>query len=119
MKPGGAIGLRAGLRLVNVAAFLFSSTGALFLLLPVYLYQMGSSPAQIGLVAGLMRISSLIARPVAGRLLDRFGRRPVISMGTGVNILAILSLFLFPQLGGLFLFMRILQGIGMSLWIRA
>lgn len=115
MKPAGPIGLRAGLRLVNIAAFLFSSTGALFLLLPVYLYQMGSSPAQIGLVAGLMRVSSLIARPVAGRLLDRFGRRPVIGVGTGVSILAILSLFLFPQFGGLFLFMRILQGIGMSL----
>jgi MFS family permease len=115
MKPGGAIGLRTALRLINVAAFLFSSMGAFFYLLPVYLHQMGSSPAQIGLVAGLMRVSSLVARPVAGRLLDRFGRRPVIGVGTGVSILAILSLFLFPQFGGFFLFMRILQGFGTSL----
>jgi MFS family permease len=115
MKPGGAIGLRTGLRLINVAAFLFSSMGAFFYLLPVYLHQMGSSPAQIGLVAGLMRVSSLAARPVAGRLLDRFGRRPVISVGTGLNILAILSLFLFPQFDGIFLCMRIVQGFGTSL----
>jgi len=115
MKADRPLDIRASLRLLNGVAFLFSTTGALFFLLPVYLHQMGGSPAQIGLVAGLMRVSSLLARPVAGRLLDRFGRRPVINAGAGLGILAICSLFVFPKISGAFLAMRILQGIGTSL----
>jgi MFS family permease len=103
------------LRRVNGVAFLFSTTTALFLLLPVYLQRTGSSAAQIGLVAGLMRVSMLIARPVAGRLLDRFGRRPVIVGGGIVTILAVLSLFLFPAVGIPFLLFRVVQGAATAL----
>jgi MFS family permease len=85
------------------------------LLLPVYLQQAGSSAAQIGLVAGLMRVSMLCARPVAGRLLDRFGRRPVIIGGGMVAIVTILSFFLVPSVGMLFLFLRIAQGAATAL----
>lgn len=107
--------LRVALRRTNGVAFLFSTTTALFLLLPVYLQQTGSSAAQIGLVAGLMRVSMLIARPVAGRLLDRFGRRPVIAAGGIVAIAAILSIFLFPAVGPLFLILRVVQGAATAL----
>jgi MFS family permease len=107
--------LRAALRRTNGVAFLFSTTTALFLLFPVYLQQTGSSAAQIGLVAGLMRVSMLIARPVAGRLLDRFGRRPVIAAGGIVAIAAILSIFLFPKVGPLFLVLRVVQGAAVAL----
>jgi MFS family permease len=108
-------GLRGALRRTNAVAFLFSTTTALFLLLPVYLQQTGSSAAQIGLVAGLMRVSMLIARPVAGRLLDRFGRRPVIAAGGIVAIAAILSIFLVPKVGPLFLVFRVVQGAAIAL----
>lgn len=107
--------LRGALRRINGVAFLFSTTTALFLLLPVYLQQGGSSAAQIGLVAGLMRVSMLVARPVAGRLLDRFGRRPVIVGGGIVTIVAVLSLFLFPAVGVPFLLFRIVQGAATAL----
>ena len=107
--------LRAALRWMNGVAFLFSTTGALFLLLPVYLQQIGNTPAQIGFVVGLMRVSMLLARPVAGRLLDRFGRRPVITWGGVVAGIAILSLFLFPQVGWTFLTFRVIQGAATAL----
>jgi MFS family permease len=107
--------LRASLRRMNGVAFLFSTTTALFLLLPVYLQQTGSSAAQIGFVAGVMRVSMLCARPVAGRLLDRFGRRPVIIAGGLVTMVAIASLFLFPRVGVPFLFFRIVQGVATAL----
>jgi MFS family permease len=108
-------GLRGALRRLNGVAFLFSTTGALFLLLPVYLQQIGNTPAQIGFVAGLIRVSMLLARPVAGRLLDRFGRRPVITWGGVVAGIAILSLFLFPQVGWAFLTFRVIQGVATAL----
>ncbi|MBI4737731.1 MAG: MFS transporter [candidate division NC10 bacterium] len=115
MKPSGSHSLHDAFRKANAATFLFSTSGAFFLLLPVYLQQSGSSPAQIGLVAGLLRASSLLARPLAGRLLDRFGRRPVTAAGAGLAIVGVLSLFVFPRVGIPFLTMRILQGIGTSL----
>lgn len=115
MKPAGPHGLRAAFRTANAASFLFNTCGSFFLLLPVYLHQVGSSPAQIGLVAGLLRASSLVARPLGGRLLERVDRRRVISIGTMLAILGVLSLFLFPKVGPPFLLMRVLQGIGTSL----
>jgi len=115
MKAKGGSGLHGALRLTYVATFLFGTAGGLFLLLPLYLQQVGSSPAQIGLVAGLLRISSLAARPLGGRLLDRLGRRPAIGLGGGLLVLGILSLFLVPRIGPLFLLMRILQGAGTAL----
>ena len=115
MKPPGAHSFRAAFRTVNAASFLFNTCGSFFLLLPVYLHQTGSSPAEIGLVAGLLRASSLLARPVGGRLLDRFGRRPMISAGAVLTIVAVLSLFVFPRVGFPFIVMRVLQGVGTSL----
>jgi MFS family permease len=115
MTEGKPQSVRAALRRINGVAFLFSTTTALFLLLPVYLQQVGSSAAQIGLVAGVMRVSMLCARPVAGRLLDRFGRRPVIIGGGLVTIAAILSLFLFPNVGSPFLLFRVVQGVATAL----
>jgi len=107
--------LHAALRRTNAATFLFNSGGALLLLFPVYLQELGSSAGQIGFVAGLLRASSLVARPFGGRLLDRVGRRPVISAGAGLTVLGILSLFVFPRVGLAFLLMRVVQGIGGSL----
>jgi MFS family permease len=114
MTERGRVDVHGALRLTTVAAFLCHTSSALFLLLPVYLQQAGNSPAQIGLVAGLLRISSLIARPVVGRLLDRFGRRPVLAAGAAIGIAAILSLYLFPHFGAVFLIMRALQGAAMA-----
>jgi len=115
VRTGRPTDLHAALRLTNAATFLFNGAGALFLLFPVYLQDLGSSAGQIGVVAGLLRASSLVARPLGGRLVDRVGRRPVISAGAALTALGILSLFVFPQVGLAFLLMRIVQGAGASL----
>jgi MFS family permease len=115
VKAGRPLDLHAALRLTNGATFLLNSAGALFLLFPVYLQEIGSSAGQIGIVAGLLRASSLVARPLGGRLLDRVGRRPIISVGAGLTVLGILSLFVSPRVSLAFLLMRIVQGVGTSL----
>ncbi len=114
VKPARPHRFHTALRVTNAAGFLFNSSSAFFLLFPIYLQQQGSSPAQIGLVVGLLRAGSLVARPLGGRLLDRLGRRRVIEVGALVALLAILSLFVFPQVGGPFLLLRVFQGIGTS-----
>jgi len=105
----------AALRVTNAASFFFNSSSALFLLFPVYLQQLGGSPAQIGLVAGLLRAGSLVARPVGGQLLDRVGRRRVIGAGALLALGGVLSLFVFPRIGAVFFLCRVLQGMGTSL----
>ena len=115
MSTARPIDLHAALRLTNAVTFLFNSAGALFLLFLIYLQDLGSSAGQIGVVAGLLRASSLVARPFGGRLLDRVGRRPVISVGAWLTIVGILSLFVSPRVGLVFLSMRIVQGVGTSL----
>ncbi len=102
MKISGPHRFHTALRLTNAATFLFNSSSALFLLFPVYLQRLGGSPAQIGLVVGLLRAGSLVARPVGGRLLDRVGRRWVTGAGVLLALLGTLSLFVFPRLGAIF-----------------
>ena len=111
VKPIGSHRFHTALRVTNAASFLFNSSSAFFLLFPVYLQQLGGSPAQIGLVAGLLRAGSLVARPLGGRLLDRVGRRKVIGIGALLALLGILSLFVFPRIGAVFFLWRVLQGI--------
>jgi len=113
-KPSWPHRLHTALRVTYAASFLFNSSSAFFLLFPVYLQRLGGSPAQIGFVAGLVRAGSLVARPLGGRLLDRVGRRRVIGAGALLALLAILSLFVFPQVDGPFLLWRVVQGIGIS-----
>jgi MFS family permease len=114
MKLAGPHRFHAAFRLTNAATFLFNSSSALFLLFPVYLLQLGGSPAQIGLVVGLLRAGSLVARPVGGRLLDRVGRRWVTGAGALLALLGTLSLFAFPRFGVIFFLWRVLQGMGTS-----
>jgi len=113
-KPSWPHRFHTALRVTYAASFLFNSSSAFFLLFPVYLQRLGGSPAQIGFVAGLVRAGSLVARPLGGRLLDRVGRRRVIGAGALLALLAILSLFVFPQVDGPFLLWRVVQGIGIS-----
>jgi MFS family permease len=119
-EQGGGVprrlNLHAALRLTYAATLLFGTATGLLLLLPVYLQQVGGSPAQIGLVAGLLRISSLAARPFAGRLLDRLGRRPILGAGAGLFIVATLSLLLFPRPSLPFMAMRLVHGVGQALF---
>jgi MFS family permease len=49
--------------------------------LPVYIIALGGTPAQAGLVTGTAAVVALLARPVAGYLVDAWRRRPVVLLG--------------------------------------
>ncbi len=52
------------------------SQGMLLAALPLYAVScLGASPAQIGMLPGMVSIAALIARPAAGYAVDRWGRR--------------------------------------------
>ncbi len=49
--------------------------------LPLYLQDIGYNDAQIGLVLGVQLVTTLIAKPFAGRVSDRVGHKPTILCG--------------------------------------
>ncbi len=60
----------------------FAAFYALIVPLPLYMQAEGISDWHIGIVMGAFGIASLIGRPFAGALSDRYGVRPVIVYGT-------------------------------------
>lgn len=73
---------------VNLCIFL--SFQMIFPVLPLYIKSLGGNDSIIGLVMGIFTISTLIARPVSGILLDRVGKKVVLLIG-----LVIFSLMVF------------------------
>ena len=76
-------------------ALYFSVGGLSFPVLPRLVEQeLGGSKADIGLAFGVFAIGMLLVRPVAGWLLDRVGRRPVMLGGSlGVAVLQLLHVY--------------------------
>lgn len=73
-----------------VNLFIFLSFQMIFPTLPLYVKSLGGSNAIIGMVMGIFTASTLFARPAAGILLDRFGKKAVLICG-----LAIFSVMVF------------------------
>ncbi|MCL4297459.1 MAG: MFS transporter [Anaerolineae bacterium] len=63
-----------------------------------YFYdQLAYSTTQFGLIVGGYGLAMVFGQTMLGRLSDRFGRRPIMALGFGLNLLFYLSLVLFEQ----------------------
>ncbi|WP_026677897.1 MFS transporter [Fictibacillus gelatini] len=82
--------------------------------LPVYIKKIGIGESQLGLIIGGFTLSAVIARPIIGGLLDRFGRRFFIIAGL---IIFAISMFLYNWASGIvfLLFLRALHGCGWAI----
>ncbi|MFC4600258.1 MFS transporter [Cohnella hongkongensis] len=82
--------------------------------LPLYIKESGIEESQLGLIIGSFTLSAVVARPIIGGLLDRYGRRFFIIAGL---IVFAISMFLYNWASGiLFLFLlRILHGFGWAM----
>ncbi len=86
--------------------------------LPIYLSQIGSTEMEIGVLIGILGLSSLVLRPLVGRLLLKTSE--IVFMVAGAVLLAITSagyLFVLPFWP--FLAIRILHGIGAAFFWTA
>jgi DHA1 family tetracycline resistance protein-like MFS transporter len=79
-------------------------------LLPYYAKQFNASTFVIGLLAASNALAQIIGIPVIGRLSDRFGRRPMILLGTAAGAVSFLILGFARSLPVLFA-ARILDGL--------
>jgi len=93
--------------------------GILAFLLPIYTRRLGASALTIGGLFSIFSIMRVLLRPLVGRALDRYGRRPFFVAGLACYTAAMLLFFAAEQVTTLYL-ARLVQGIGSALvWIAA
>lgn len=78
--------------------------------LPPYLKSLGASDSILGILTAMCTIPTLLTRPLAGYLLDKHGRRPVLLTGLFVMAAVSLGMYLFPLIGAI-LMLRFFHGI--------
>ncbi len=97
--------------------FFFGSLNG-FVLLPLYVHQLGGSEAAIGLVQGTYSAAGILCQPLVGAWIDRVGRH--FFMVLGATVLTI-SCAVFVVTGSIPLIgvLRALQGVGFSAFFVA
>lgn len=98
------------MKFTGVSAFFAFSTFLLSPVLSPYVKSLGFSDFQLGLIFSFLPLSIIIFSPIVGRLSDVAGRRAVILMGIGLEILAVL-LYLLGRSFFLISFARVLDAI--------
>jgi MFS family permease len=89
------------------------------LLLPVYGREIGADVVEIGLFYSAFSIMTVVLRPLVGRALDRFGRRPFFIIGLAAYGVAMASFATGDSVGQVLL-ARIMQGVASSfVWLAA
>ncbi len=87
----------------------------LFLHFPGFLKQVGADEAEIGWIFSLTALASIGVRPAIGRIMDLHGRRGIILLGNGINLVAILGYLSLTELGPSVYLVRILHGLAEAL----
>jgi len=81
-------------RLITLSAavgVVMTGLGIIWPLVPVYAVQLGAGGLQIGIIIASFNLARTLSNPLAGRLSDRWGRKPFIA--TGLLLYALVSVF--------------------------
>ena len=95
-------------------AAMYVGYGAFLGFFPPYAREIGLNDAQIGLVMGVQLATTMLAKPLSGRLSDRLGRKPMILAGL---FLCAVMLPVIPTQTSLWLLMPVsaLLGLGVAI----
>ena len=100
-----------------IALSIFTATmglGMVLPLLPVYAKTFGASGATIGLTVSAFAIPQLLVSPFAGKLADRYGRKPFLLLGAFAYFASAVGWWAADSLPMIIVF-RALSGIGSAL----
>ena len=78
--------------LLSAGHFLQALGMTSMVLLPLYLDHLGATRGVIGLVLATAACGGLLTRPLVGYLLDHWGRRQTVALGTALSVAALLAL---------------------------
>jgi MFS family permease len=107
----------AFVRAALTSFFFFFGQNA-FVLLPLYVKQLGGGELEIGLVMGVYSAVGIVVQPLLGPWVDAIGRRPFMLAGIGCVLLSTVvaaSAHTVPLL----ILVRLLQGVGFSAFFVA
>lgn len=99
---------------ITVANYFFFLSFASFFLLPLHIKALGGSEATVGAVMGTSGLASLLALPLVGLTIDRFGRRRFLVGGAGAMAIASVGFLFVHQIGPALFALRLLQGLGFA-----
>jgi MFS family permease len=102
-----------------LAQFTFSFVSFILIpTVPVYLSRFEAKAGEIGLLVGILSVSSLIPRPFIGRALLRIPERKFMMAGAILYMLSSIAYLVAPPFWP-FLIVRILQGVGLAFFSTA
>ena len=93
---------------VNLACNLLLST------ISIYAKQITSTDAYAGVMTGAFTLAALFIRIVAGKMLDKIGRRKVLMFGVGFTVLSTVAYLLTNNIY-IIIFLRVMQGVGFGI----
>lgn len=103
---------------VTVTNFFFFLSMNGFILLPLYITDLGGTEVEVGVVMGLYNAVGIVCQPLVGPWVDAFGRRPFMLLGVGLALAAALLAAAAPAIWVL-AGVRALQGVGFSCFFVA
>ncbi len=104
-------------RAMTTNFFFFASLNG-FVLLPLYIHQLGGNEADIGVVQGMYSAAGIVCQPVVGACIDSLGRRLFMRLGVGLLVLSCAAFIVsssIPLMG----FLRAMQGVAFSAFFVA
>jgi MFS family permease len=87
-----------------------------FLLLPVWIKELGGTDSDIGFIMGATSFSTIFSTPLVGFLVDKYDKKILLLLGSILLVLTGISFVALNNLSSLFFLFRILQGIAFSLF---
>ena len=97
--------------------FFFASLNG-FILLPLYIHQLGGNEAAIGVVQGMYSAAGIVCQPLVGAWIDRVGRHFFMVLGVVVLTVSCAAFVLTSSIA-LFGVLRALQGVAFSTFFVA
>jgi len=101
-----------------LTSFFFFSSQNGFVLLPLYIKQLGGNEVEIGFVMGIYSAVGIVCQPLLGPWVDALGRRPFMLVGVAC-VLASALLAAVADNVPLLVAVRVLQGLGFSAFFVA
>ncbi|MCY4582588.1 MAG: MFS transporter [Chloroflexi bacterium] len=93
-------------------------TGGLWLVRPLFAYELSESFLLVALVSSISAAPRTIASPITGYLSDRFGRKFFVILGAVIQIVALIGQFLSTAYLPYF-FLEMLGGAGIATWMTS
>jgi MFS family permease len=85
------------------------ANGALMAFLPLYGVSVGLNPGEVGLLFTVQALTSLVSKPIMGRVSDSVGRQPLIIIGL---VICAATFVCIPQVSMFWLLLALSAGFG-------